>query len=136
MAALKSLFWPLPGFQDLCTHHDWSVKNSIVDLPIRLKGNLGIRLRVERQDLKAQDLESLSSIASFLNKNLPQQSFYNCSPSTSISSFSCNLLSSRHDRVNCSLRIGLTILFYFLTEALQYCKHVILHKRCISSLCH
>ena len=29
-----------PVYQDLSTWHDWPVKNSIVDLPIRLKGNL------------------------------------------------------------------------------------------------
>ena len=28
-----------PVYQDLSTRHDWSVKNPIVDLPIRLKGN-------------------------------------------------------------------------------------------------
>ena len=27
-------------YQDLSMHHDWHVKNSIVNLPIRLKGNL------------------------------------------------------------------------------------------------
>ena len=27
-------------YQDLSMHHDWSIKNSIVDLPIRLEGNL------------------------------------------------------------------------------------------------
>ena len=26
-------------YQDLSTRHDWLVKNAIVDLPIRLKGN-------------------------------------------------------------------------------------------------
>ena len=26
-------------YQDLSTHHDWPVKNAIVDLSIRLKGN-------------------------------------------------------------------------------------------------
>ena len=29
-----------PVYQDLSTWHDWPVKNAIVDLPIRLKGNL------------------------------------------------------------------------------------------------
>ena len=27
-------------YQDLSMHHDWSIKNSMVDLPIRLEGNL------------------------------------------------------------------------------------------------
>ena len=27
-------------YQDLSTHHDWSVKKAIVDLPTRWKGNL------------------------------------------------------------------------------------------------
>lgn len=43
---------PSPRCQDLSTHHDWSIKNSIVDLLIRWKENLRIRLREERQDLK------------------------------------------------------------------------------------
>ena len=30
---------PPPVYQDLSTRHDWLVKNAIVDLPIRLKGN-------------------------------------------------------------------------------------------------
>ena len=32
-------FGPAPVYQDLSTRHDWPVKNAIVDLPIRLKGN-------------------------------------------------------------------------------------------------
>ena len=32
-------FGPPPVWQDLSRHHDWSVKNAIVDLPIRMKGN-------------------------------------------------------------------------------------------------
>ena len=28
-----------PGYQDLSTLHDWPVKNAVVDLPIRVKGN-------------------------------------------------------------------------------------------------
>ena len=31
---------PPPVFQDLSTHHDWHVKKAIVNLPVRLKGNL------------------------------------------------------------------------------------------------
>ena len=31
---------PPPVYQDLSTRHDWIVKKAIVDLPIRLKGNL------------------------------------------------------------------------------------------------
>ena len=31
---------PPPVFQDLSTHHDWRVKKAIVNLPVRLKGNL------------------------------------------------------------------------------------------------
>ena len=38
--ALKSLFWTPPVYLDLSTCHDWPVKNVIVDLPSRLKGNL------------------------------------------------------------------------------------------------
>ena len=30
---------PPPVYQDLSTRHDWLVKNAIVDLPVRLKGN-------------------------------------------------------------------------------------------------
>ena len=30
---------PLPVYQDLSTCHDWPVKKSIVDLPIRMTGN-------------------------------------------------------------------------------------------------
>ena len=37
--APKSLFWAPPVYQDLSTHHDWSVKKGMVDLLIRLKGN-------------------------------------------------------------------------------------------------
>ena len=32
-------FRPPPVYQDLSTRHDWLVKNAIVDLPIRMKGN-------------------------------------------------------------------------------------------------
>ena len=28
-----------PVYQDLSTRHDWPIKNTTVDLPIRLKGN-------------------------------------------------------------------------------------------------
>ena len=31
---------PSPMYQDLITRYDWPVENAIVDLPIRLKGNL------------------------------------------------------------------------------------------------
>ena len=31
---------PPPVYQDLSTHHDWPVKKAIVNLPVRLKGNL------------------------------------------------------------------------------------------------
>ena len=31
---------PLPVYQDLSTHNDWPVKKAIVNLPVRLKGNL------------------------------------------------------------------------------------------------
>ena len=31
---------PTPVYQDLSMHHDWPVKKAIVDLPVRLKGNL------------------------------------------------------------------------------------------------
>ena len=31
---------PSPVYQDLITRFDWPVNNAIVDLPIRLKGNL------------------------------------------------------------------------------------------------
>ena len=39
LSAPKSLFWDPPVYQDLSTHHDWSVKKGMVDLPISLKGN-------------------------------------------------------------------------------------------------
>ena len=32
--------WPPPVYQDLSTHNDWPVKKAIVNLPVRLKGNL------------------------------------------------------------------------------------------------
>ena len=39
--ALKSLFWTYTlVYQDLSTRHDWPFKKAIVDLPIRMKGNL------------------------------------------------------------------------------------------------
>ena len=39
--APKSLVWaPTRVFQDLSTCHDWPVNKAIINLPIRLKGNL------------------------------------------------------------------------------------------------
>ena len=40
--APKSLFWAPAVYQDLSLHHDWPVKNAIVGLPVRLKGNTKI----------------------------------------------------------------------------------------------
>ena len=31
---------PLSVYQDLSMHHEWPIKKAIVDLPLRLKGNL------------------------------------------------------------------------------------------------
>ena len=33
----------LPVYQDLSIYHNWSVKEDIVDLPIRLKGKFSLR---------------------------------------------------------------------------------------------
>ena len=38
--AQKFLFWTPPMYQDLSTCHDWPVKQTIVDAPIRMKENL------------------------------------------------------------------------------------------------
>ena len=34
------LFGSSPVYQDLSMHHDWPVKKAMVNLPVRLKGNL------------------------------------------------------------------------------------------------
>ena len=38
--APKSMFWAPPVCPDLSRRHDWPVKKAVVDLPIRLKGDL------------------------------------------------------------------------------------------------
>ena len=39
-------------YQDLSRHHDWPIKKVIVDLPIRLKGNLSL-LGAQNEDISA-----------------------------------------------------------------------------------
>ena len=39
-------------YRDLSMHHDWPLKKAIVDLPIRLKGNLSL-LGAQDEDISA-----------------------------------------------------------------------------------
>ena len=47
---------PPPVFQDLSTHHDWRVNKAIVNLPVRLKGNLKFILDKSLSLLGAKNL--------------------------------------------------------------------------------
>ena len=70
-------------YQDLCMRHDWSIKNPIVDLPIRLKGNtkrtsgfLLSPLGSENKDIGAASQTLLTEVKLRLRRRLPPCSFH------------------------------------------------------------
>ena len=69
--APKSMFWAPPVCLDLSRRHDWPVKKAVVDLPIRLKGDLkrtsGNSLSpfgAQNKDLGAAASQTLLDVAS------------------------------------------------------------------------
>ena len=91
---------PLPVYQDLTTRHDWTVKKAIVDLPIRLKGNLKrisgkllSPLGAENKDIGAASQTLLTGVRLRLRRRLNILQYLNVSlPNLAKSKFRPNFV--------------------------------------------